>query len=104
MIFIIQFRPGSAWLEGKSVFEQPLEAHGAYMQQLYDADKLILGGPLLDDKGGTAIIEVDSEEEARRILSECPSVAQRIFSAELHPLQMVFDRSRGVSLHNYGDI
>jgi hypothetical protein len=26
--FLVLYRPGPSWIEGKSIYEQPLEAHG----------------------------------------------------------------------------
>jgi uncharacterized protein YciI len=98
MRYLIHFRPGKAWESGKSIFEQSLEEHGLYMQSLYDSKKLIMGGPFLDDQGGTAIIEADSHEEANQILSECPSIIHKVFEADMHPLLIVFDQASGVSL------
>jgi hypothetical protein len=33
--FLVIYRPGPAWLVGKSVSEQPLKEHGKYMLSLY---------------------------------------------------------------------
>ncbi|MDF2815165.1 MAG: putative cytosolic protein [Paenibacillus sp.] len=103
MKFMIYFRPGEAWISGKSVFDQSLSEHGTYMQMLYDAKILLMGGPFLDDSGGIAIIEVSSEEEAATILKDCPAIVHKVFKAELHPLLLVFDLSAGLSLLQKSD-
>lgn len=97
-MFMIHFRPGKAWIKGKSIMEQPLETHGDYMQALYEAKKLVMGGPFMDDEGGVAIIDVPDKEEAERLVKLCPSVVDGIFVAEVHPLMLVFDQSTGLSL------
>ena len=33
--YLVIYRPGPAWLVGKSVLEQPLKEHGKYMLSLY---------------------------------------------------------------------
>ena len=101
MEFLIHFRPGNAWVPGKSVFEQDLEEHGAYMQALFDSNKIVIGGPFLNDRGGMVVIEVASEQEAGHILEECPSIVNGVFEAEMHPVMLVFDRSAGVSLRTF---
>lgn len=29
--YLVIYRPGPAWLKGKSIFEEPLKEHGKYM-------------------------------------------------------------------------
>jgi|SRR5437868_749844 len=47
--FLIIYRPGPAWLPGKSVSEQPLKEHGRYMLGLYVKGSMKLAGPLTDN-------------------------------------------------------
>lgn len=87
--FLIRYHPGSAWLAGKPVSEQPLEAHGRYVLGLYRAGALRIAGPFTDDTGGAAVIEAASEAEARSIAEHDPAVRDQIFVYELHPWQLV---------------
>ncbi|XID90789.1 YciI family protein [Paenibacillaceae bacterium WGS1546] len=98
MKFVIHFRPGAAWVNGKSVFEQSLDDHGEYMQKLFDEKKLMIGGPYLDDRGGMAVIEATDKDEAAAILNNAPAIVRRIFEAEMYPLMAVFDWTTGASL------
>lgn len=88
-IFSIVYSRGPNWLGDKSVFEQPLKAHGAYMHDLFKAGKLMHGGPFLDNQGGLAIIRVEEEAEAQRIVADDPAVVQGIMNAALHPWYQV---------------
>jgi hypothetical protein len=44
--YLVLYRPGPAWLTGKSVMEQPLREHGKYMLSLYTKGSMKLAGPL----------------------------------------------------------
>src|ERR1044071_4440206 len=43
--YLVLYRPGPAWLTGKSVMEQPLKEHGKYMLSLYIKGSMKLAGP-----------------------------------------------------------
>src|SRR4029077_18422976 len=62
--YLVVYRPGPAWLTGKSVMEQPLNEHGKYMLSLYIKGSMKLAGPLTDNAGGAVLLEV-SDEAAR---------------------------------------
>jgi uncharacterized protein len=84
-IFALCYRPGPAWLPGKSVFEQPLQAHLAYMRSLREAGSLVLAGPYSDDTGGLVALEADSREAACEIVDGDPAVRAGVMLAEVHP-------------------
>jgi uncharacterized protein YciI len=97
-VFLVLFRPGPKWMNDRTVFAQPLQPHAKYMQQLYDAGKLILAGPFLDNSGGMAVVSVSSDEDLREILASEPAIGEGIFVAETHPWYLLFDAKRGRSL------
>ena len=66
--FVGLYTRGSSWLPGKTIHEQPLEAHFAYMAALQDSHVLVLGGPFKDDEGALAVIEAVSLTGARLIV------------------------------------
>src|SRR5438552_1596469 len=86
--FLIIYRPGPAWLPGKSVSEQPLKEHGRYMLGLYVKGSMKLAGPLTDNAGGTVVLEVAGESEAKSIVAEDPAVKSGIFVYEIHPWEL----------------
>jgi uncharacterized protein YciI len=88
--FLIIFRPGPNWINGESVFAQPLKPHARYMQQLYERGKLLYAGPFLDNCGGLAILNVSSEAEVCEILAADPATSEQVLLAETHPWLSMF--------------
>ncbi|HXZ79315.1 MAG TPA: YciI family protein [Terriglobales bacterium] len=80
--FVIFFKPGPAWIRGKSIFEQPLDEHVRYLTKVYKSGKLVMAGPFHDSSGGMTILEVVDEAEARQIALEDPVVQSGILTAE----------------------
>ena len=76
---------GPAWLEGKKVTEQPFfREHIRYMQQVFAARQLLMGGPFLDTQSGLAILDVASVAQAWEIVAHDPAVLARVFEPHLH--------------------
>lgn len=86
--FVLHYRRGPAWLEGKTVFEQPLAEHLAYVKQLIFAGTLALGGPFLDDSGGLLVVHADDTAAAQAIAEADPAIRAEIMVAEVHPWQL----------------
>jgi uncharacterized protein YciI len=76
--YVLSFTPGEAWVPGKSIFKQPLDDHVAYLREFHRCGKLLLAGPFLDSSGGMTILDVATEEEARRILEDDPDVKRKV--------------------------
>lgn len=87
--FIIIYKPGPAWIKGKSVGEQNLLEHGDYMHHLHQLGVLRFAGPFMDDMGGATVIETESMEEAQDILKKDPAILNEVFVAEVHPWYLV---------------
>src|SRR6266508_2949715 len=86
--YLIIYRPGPAWLTGKSVMEQPLREYGKYMLSLYIKGSMKLAGPLTDDAGGAVLLAVADEPEAKTIVAADPAVKSGIFVYEMHPWKL----------------
>ena len=86
--FLVMYRPGPAWLAGKSISEQPLKEHGTYMLSLYAQGLVKLAGPLTDDAGGAVVLEVVNESVAKAIVTEDPAVKSGVFVYEMHPWEL----------------
>jgi uncharacterized protein YciI len=86
--YLVLYRPGPAWLTGKSVMEQPLKEHGNYMLSLYIKGSMKLAGPLTDDAGGAVLLEVSNEAEAKAIVANDPAVKSGVFVYEMHPWKL----------------
>jgi uncharacterized protein YciI len=87
--YLVVYRPGSAWLAGKPLAEQPLREHGRYMVELYGKGTLKLAGPFLDDSGGAMVIEADGEAEAKALVAADPAVKGAIMAADVRPWRLV---------------
>ena len=87
--FVIYYRRGPAWIEGKTVFEQPLQPHLAYMKSLAAAGTLKLGGPFLDDRGGLIVVGAAGIAEAQALFEADPAVRDRVMVAEAHPWKLM---------------
>ena len=86
--YLVLYRPGPAWLTGKSVMEQPLKDHGNYMLSLYIKGSMKLAGPLTDNAGGAVLLEVANEAEAKAIVTNDPAVKSGVFVYEMHPWKL----------------
>ena len=86
--YLVLYRPGPAWLTGKSVMEQPLKEHGKYMLSLYTKGSMKLAGPFTDDAGGAVLLEVSNEAEAKAIVANDPAVKSGVFTYEMHPWKL----------------
>jgi uncharacterized protein YciI len=86
--YLVIYRPGPAWLVGKSISEQPLKEHGKYMLSLYIKGSMKLAGPLTDDAGGAVLLAVADESEAKTIVTADPAVKSGIFVYEMHPWKL----------------
>jgi uncharacterized protein len=86
--YLVVYRPGPAWLTGKSVMEQPLKEHGKYMLNLFIKGSMKLAGPLTDNAGGAVLLEVSDNAEAKAIVANDPAVKSGIFVYEMHPWKL----------------
>lgn len=86
--YLVIYRPGPEWLEGKTLAEQPLKEHGMYMMSLYNKGSMMLAGPFTDDSGGAVLLAVSEESEAKVLVAEDPAVKSGIFEYEIHPWKL----------------
>jgi|SRR5215469_3316928 len=87
--FLVIYRPGPNWLQGKPASEQPLKEHGKYIHSLFEKGLLKFAGPFGDDKGGAFVLDVASEAEARVVVAEDPGIKSGVFLHEIHPWQLI---------------
>ena len=87
--YAIVYRRGPGWIDGKSVFEQALHAHLAYMKGLSAQSILVLGGPFIDDTGGLIVVTAASLQEANALIANDPAVQEHIMCAEAHPWKLL---------------
>ena len=92
-MFVVIYTYGPAWQTEKTVEEQPLfDEHLQYMQQLFAARQLLMGGPFLDTQGALAILDVASVAQARDIVAHDPFVQAQVLEPHLHPWHAYFNQ------------
>jgi uncharacterized protein YciI len=92
-MFVVIYTPGPAWQPVKTVEELPFfREHVRYMQQVFAAGQLLMGGAFLDNQGGLGILEVASVAQARDIVAHDPFVQARVVEPHLHPWHADFNQ------------
>ena len=73
-----------------------IDEHGRYFQEHFDAGRLLLYGPVLATSGafGLAILEVESEAEARSFGEGDPSVTAGLNKFEIYPMRVSAARAK----------
>ncbi len=92
--FVVVYRPGPAWRAGRKVTEQDLRDHYYFLKALFEAGKLTLAGPFLDDTGGMAVFRARDRAEAERTLATDPAVVSGVLIGELRPFRAAFDAAQ----------
>jgi uncharacterized protein YciI len=88
--------PRPTFMEDSTPEENELMgAHFEYLQRLLAEGKLILAGPSLGPVFGVIVLEAETEEDARRLIEEDPSVAAGLQTPELSPFRASLLRGRG---------
>jgi uncharacterized protein YciI len=102
--FIIVLRPVPRLLQAENWTDEDrklVDEHIAQLRQLLLDGKLILAGSTIKldaTKFGIAILEVDSEGEARTIMENDAGVKGKIFTAELFPYHVAMIREQSPGL------
>jgi len=73
-----------------------MEEHGRYFQEHFAAGRVLLFGPVMATGGafGLAVLEVDSEEEARQFGEGDPSVRAGLNRFEIYPMRVSAARAK----------
>ncbi len=97
---LLFFIPGPKWLDGKSVFEQPLAAHFDYIRGLHASGKALMGGPFADGDGGMVVLQVSGRAEALAIAAADPDVIAGVLSFAIREWWPVaWNEARGASAY-----
>lgn len=88
-IYAICYTRGPKWHVGKSIFEQPLQEHLAYMKGLRACGSLLLGGPFVDDLGGLVVVSAGSLAAADHMAAGDPAVREGLMVASVHPWKLL---------------
>jgi uncharacterized protein YciI len=95
LVRLIPPRPSFPW--DMTPDEQALMArHAVYLRELTEQGTCVLAGPVLDrtDPWGLCILDVESEDEARRIASLDPTVSAGLSRLDIRPMRVSMERNR----------
>lgn len=96
--FVLLWTPGPAWIEGKTVREQPYWAqHAAFMDQLFAGGMVILGGPFSDATGSMVIVEAESERAVADLFARDPFMVHGIFALSMLKQWQLFLDARSMA-------
>jgi uncharacterized protein len=87
--YLVVYRPGPGWIQGKSMQEQPpLKEHGRYMLQLYRQGVLQFAGRFGDNIGGAMAFVAKDDADANAIVAADPAVTSGMFTHELRAWEL----------------
>jgi len=94
--YVVLHTPGPAWLSGVDFRQQPgVQEHVAHYLQLYEQDKLELGGPfLLPDSGGMMVTTKGvTLDEIEVFAAADPAVQSGLLRFEIRPWYTAMERA-----------
>ncbi len=87
LIHLIGTRPG--WPDNMSPAEEKImEEHFLYLKEFVARKKVILAGPCFDLRIGIIILQTETEQEAKAIMENEPSIKQGLMKYEMHPMRV----------------
>ena len=89
-VYVIRYSKGDNWIEGKSVMEQDLMAHGKHMETSLNDGKLLLGGPLMSKAGGMVLLHNVTKSDVDEFIATDPGVTNGVFKAEIEDWFVAF--------------
>ena len=96
--FVTIFTPGTNWVAGKTSREQPYwPEHAAFMDALFEAGTVVMGGPFDDYSSILVIVEASDEHAVRYLFKRDPFIVQDILHlASVHEWLIFLDaRKKG---------
>ena len=80
---IVVWHPGPNWLPDRTVFDQPLDEHVAYLEGLAARGIVFAAGPFTEGGGGMTLLRLDDPEVAQRLIADDPAVQAGIITGQL---------------------
>ncbi len=92
--YLIMYRPPREDFAENATPEESaiIERHFEYLQKQEADGRLILAGRTEDARFGIAVIEANSENEAKEIMADDPPVKEGVFTGELLPFRLALLR------------
>jgi ketosteroid isomerase-like protein/uncharacterized protein YciI len=92
--YALIYGPGPQWLAGRAVTEQNLQAHWAYLRDLYAQGQVALGGLFVDDAGGGfALVRSKGRGEAMALLAADPAIREGVFTGVVRRWHAAFNEA-----------
>ena len=91
-LFVVNERPGRNWRAGKTLLEQDLQEHLAYVQEGFEAGTVLAGGPVDGHQGRYIVAAADGAAAARWVQAD-PAVVADVLHPEVIGWQ-AFNRQR----------
>jgi uncharacterized protein len=74
-------RPGALWNPDKTAREQPFwDDHARFMDDLFDAGVVVLGGPFADRTGSLVIVKAADAAQVREMFRRDPWTVQDVLA------------------------
>jgi uncharacterized protein YndB with AHSA1/START domain/uncharacterized protein YciI len=87
--FVRLIPPRNDWPESMTPDEQvAMGDHFEYLKKLTGAGKVLIAGPCFAPTFGLLVLETESENEAREIMQNDPSVLRKINTFEIQPMRV----------------
>ena len=88
--FLVIYRPPRPTFNDDATAdeERVIGIHFQYLKRLLAEGKLLMAGPCEDASMGLAVLECESQDEARSILAADPAIVGKIFTGEIKPYRV----------------
>jgi uncharacterized protein YciI len=92
---VVLHRSGPRWDRSRPLEEQSdWPAHASFMDELVDADFIVLGGPLADEHRVVHVVEAESESAVRATFARDPWSETHLRVASIDPWTIRLDGRR----------
>ena len=91
--FAVLYLRGPAWDPTAAFHQQSgVHRHRDFLAAQHEAERLLFGGPFLDDSGGLAVYRSSSLEELESLLRTDATIVDGLLRYEIHPYAVAFKR------------
>lgn len=91
-VFLVEYGPGPSWMAGRTLLEQDLVDHLAYIAERVGTGDVLAGGPVHDTLG-RYVITAGSDAGAQALVDADPAVSSGIFAPVVHPWSVLARQS-----------
>lgn len=90
LVYVVRYRPGSAYRMDRPLLQQDLREHERYMRSQTQAGTIAAAGPTFDEAGGLVLINAADRATAELFVQNDPAVLSGIFIGEITDWRPVF--------------